>query len=268
MVRLMSGNMAAVISVSACYPLEVLKTRMQIQVNYYLLTLLQGQMENGGEYGVRSLKKVLREEGYRGLYRGIALFKRSYYIMYIGYSISLFCTPLFHSLYFPLYEQCKLHFKERNGWDENSLRLYAVSAGISGLFCNIVTNPLWVVRTRMQGEIFRSASNEHYKRMYKGIFHSLLKIGQEVRKLLVISFKEGVRALFTGLTASIIGISHAMIYFPIYEHQKMFFKKKFEPESPDKPLSSHYIFLSAIISKCKNNNLKGIVASSAMTYPH
>jgi hypothetical protein len=53
----------------------------------------------------------------------------------------------------------------------------------------------------------------------------------------------------SGLTASILGISHALIYFPLYEHWKMFFKRKFEPNS-DK-LSSRYIFLSAIFSKCK-----------------
>lgn len=53
----------------------------------------------------------------------------------------------------------------------------------------------------------------------------------------------------SGLTASILGISHALIYFPLYEHWKMYFKKTFEPNS-DK-LSSRYVFLSAIFSKCK-----------------
>lgn len=114
---------------------------------------------------------------------------------YIGYSVSVFCIPLFHTLYFPLYEKCKLHFKEKNGWHENSFSLYAVSAGISGLFCNIVTNPFWVVRTRMQGEIFRSACNEHYKRMYKGIFHSLLKIGREVSKIFSNIIEGGCKSL-------------------------------------------------------------------------
>jgi len=75
--------------------------------------------------------------------------------------------------------------------------------------------------------------------MYKGIFHSLIKIGSE----------EGPRALMSGLTASILGISHALIYFPLYEHWKMFFKNRFEPK--EEKLSSRYVFLSAIFSKCK-----------------
>ena len=153
--------------------------------------------------------------------------------------MSVFCIPLFHTLYFPLYERSKIYFSDTYSWPADSFKLYSVSAGLSGLFCNIVTNPFWVVRTRMQAETFRCAHQEHYERMYRGIFHSILKIGRE----------EGVRALFSGLTASILGISHALIYFPLYEHWKMYFKRRFEPEC-DK-LSNKYVFLSAIISKCK-----------------
>lgn len=74
----------------------------------------------------------------------------------LGYSVSVFCIPLFHTLYFPLYENTKIFFKEKYGWKDNSFKLYSVSAGICGLLCNIATNPFWVVRTRMQAEIFRS----------------------------------------------------------------------------------------------------------------
>lgn len=56
--------------------------------------------------------------------------------------------------------------------------------------------------------------------------------------------------MFAGLTASILGISHALIYFPLYEHWKMYFKKNWEPKDSDK-LSSRYVFLSAIFSKRK-----------------
>lgn len=87
------------------------------------------------KYGISSLKNVIKEEGIRGLYR--------------GYSVSVFCIPLFHTLYFPIYEHQKLYFAKKYGWNENSFRLYSLSAGSAGLFCNIVTNPFWVVRTRM-----------------------------------------------------------------------------------------------------------------------
>lgn len=88
---------------------------------------------------------------------------------------------MFHTIYFPLYERAKEFFGGRYGWPAESFRLYSVSAGVSGLFCNVVTNPFWVVRTRMQAEIFRSACEHHYQRMYQGIFHSIVKIAREVR---------------------------------------------------------------------------------------
>jgi solute carrier family 25 folate transporter 32 len=74
----------------------------------------------------------------------------------------------------------------------------------------------------------------------------------------------------SGLTASILGISHALIYFPLYEHWKMYFKSKYEPEK-DK-LSNRYVFLSAIFSKSKlgtaSDGLPTLVVSSAIAYPH
>ena len=108
--------------------------------------------------------------------------------------MSVFCIPLFHTLYFPLYEKSKLHFKDKYGWADDSFRLYSVSAGLSGLFCNVVTNPFWVVRTRMQAEIFRSNCEHHYKRTYKGIFHSMYKIGSEVSVSLSILTSLGRRS--------------------------------------------------------------------------
>jgi solute carrier family 25 folate transporter 32 len=73
-----------------------------------------------------------------------------------------------------------------------------------------------------------------------------------------IASEEGVRALFAGLTASILGISHALIYFPLYEKTKLYFRNNFEKKNSEK-LSSKYIFMSAIFSK---------FISSALTYPH
>lgn len=104
-------------------------------------------------------------------------------MLHIGYSISVFCIPLFHTIYFPLYEKTKLNFKDKYGWHDNSFKLYSVSAGISGLICNILTNPFWVVRTRMQAEIFRSAHEEHYVRLYKSMFQSMSRIVHEVELL-------------------------------------------------------------------------------------
>ena len=86
--RLLSSNVASIIAVTGCFPLEVVKTRMQVQGN-----LTAKELINVKPFNLRSLLKIYTQEGVRGLYR--------------GYSISIVCIPLFHTIYFPLYEHTK-----------------------------------------------------------------------------------------------------------------------------------------------------------------
>lgn len=61
--------------------------------------------------GASSVLKMAKEEGYRGLYWGTLNYKNI--STCIGYSISVFCIPLFHTLYFPIYEKLKLIFADK-----------------------------------------------------------------------------------------------------------------------------------------------------------
>ena len=78
------------------------------------------------------------------------------------------------------------------------------------------------------------------------------------KSMVRIAKTEGITALFAGLTASIVGISHAFIYFPMYEKLKLYFLNNFENNEEGR-LSSKYVFVSAVISK---------VIASIITYPH
>lgn len=74
--------------------------------------------------------------------------------MYRGYTLSVFAIPVFNTLYFPSYEFVKHKLKSEYGFENDHASLYSLSAGIAGTCCSIITNPLWLVRTRMQVEIF------------------------------------------------------------------------------------------------------------------
>lgn len=162
-VRILASNFASLISVTVCFPLEVIKTRMHIQVNAFRV-IIQGS-KGVNNHGIRNISKLVKTEGVRGLFR--------------GYSISAFCTPFFHTLYFPLYEQIKLKFKSKFLWEENSFKLYSIAAAIAGITCNIITNPFWVVRTRMQSEIFRSICEKNYEQKYpNNMFKTMLIISR------------------------------------------------------------------------------------------
>ena len=103
-------------------------------------------------YGLTSVLSIAKIEGFKGLYR--------------GYSVTAFCTPMFHAMYFPIYERFKRSFRETWEMKEGSFALYAFAAASSGVISNCISNPFWMVRTRMQAEIFRSMSQENYKAKY------------------------------------------------------------------------------------------------------
>ena len=66
--------------------------------------------------------------------------------------------------------------------------------------------------------------------------------------------------LYNGLSASMLGVAHPLIYFPLYEKSKIYFKRNWDSETSDsESLSSKYVLISAITCKA---------ATSALTYPH
>ena len=71
----------------------------------------------------------------------------------------------------------------------------------------------------MQAEIFRSASEDSYRSKYP------LNIFKAMR---IIAKNEGVMTLYQGLQPSMIGLMHPIIYFPLYEKSKIYFKKTFD----------------------------------------
>ena len=84
---------------------------------------------------MRNMLTIFRAEGIGGMYR--------------GFSISLVCIPVFNTIYFPIYGEVKDFMRLHTNYKDGDVKFYALSAGLSGFFCNVLTNPLWLVRTRM-----------------------------------------------------------------------------------------------------------------------
>lgn len=73
------------------------------------------------------------------------------------------------------------------------------------------------------------------------------------RSIRSIAKAEGVFALWKGLPPTLLGIIHPLVFFPMYEKLKIYFKGENEC------LGTRYIMISSIISK---------VVASAVSYPH
>lgn len=202
--HMIAGAASAWTTALVTCPLDVIKIRMQAGYIGSSNTLLN------------EIKRLAQKEGLRGFYRGLGP-------SLIGY------LPSF-SIYFPLYMKTKEIF----GYDN---RIFG--AIISGSITNLITNPIWVMRTRMMSQHL----SPNTSLLYKSSFDLLKRMIKE----------EGFLSLYRGIGASMIGCTHVAIQFPLYD----FLRRKEGMEGGIGENTS--IISSSILSK---------VCASTITYPH
>jgi solute carrier family 25 (mitochondrial folate transporter), member 32 len=204
-----SGILASII----CAPLDVLRTRLQVWGD------LSGQ-KVGGLY---VFQQIFQNEGWKGGFRGLGA--------------TLITVPLFWGLYFPLYDDLKRTFQTP---ERNPSLVHCGSAILAGAAADVVCNPMFVVRTRLQTEAL------HGSRIPHGIFYTIHSL-----------YKEGGPYVFwRGMTASLMGLSHVAVQFPLYELLKKQARLRSKSDQENTPLE---ILVSSGLSK---------MCASLLTYPH
>ncbi|GBC04497.1 hypothetical protein RclHR1_00570053 [Rhizophagus clarus] len=213
-----AGAVAGCVSSIVTCPLDVVKTRLQNQGKIdHSIPSYKG---TGG-----TLKRIWVEEGIRGLYRGLGPTLYGY-------------LPTW-AIYFSAYDYFKAALGVHAGRTGNHQWVVHIFAAMgAGATSTIVTNPLWVIKTRFMTQ------NERTTYMYKNTFHAFKTIYAT----------EGIRGFYKGLGPSLMGVSHVAVQFPLYEKLKVWLK------NPDKDhLSNLSILFASSISK---------MAASVATYPH
>lgn len=177
-ISLLSGAGAGVACTLVCAPLDVAKVRLQIQGSLGI------HKYSGGTVNI--IRTIYSEEGMRGVFRGVGP--------------ALLTVPLFWGVYWPIYDRTKEHIKNTfPAWSQPVMHFVsAVSAGIVG---DVITNPFWVTRTRIQTLIMHPES--------AGTSMSTFRMMSTIYK------EEGFIALYKGLAASMLGLSHVAIQFPL-----------------------------------------------------
>ncbi|RHZ71065.1 hypothetical protein Glove_262g30 [Diversispora epigaea] len=196
-----AGGIGGMVGAVVTSPLDVMRTRLQSSI-YTSKTkniqpfvrpkilLLKPFIDIG-----KLMKYVYRTEGANALFKGLGP--------------NLIGVVPARAINFFTYGNGKRLLIDWNGGDETSL-VHLAAAITAGLTTSTVTNPIWLVKTRMQLQTSSSNSNSPVK--YKSSLDCLKKVIRE----------EGIKGLYRGLTASYLGVTESTIQWVSYE----FFKSK------------------------------------------
>lgn len=189
-------------------PLEVVKTRLQSSSITFYVSEVQLSTVNGASVARMSppgplhcLKLILEKEGPRSLFRGLGP-------NLVGVAPS-------RAIYFAAYSTAK---EKLNGvLAPDSTQVHMVSAGLAGFTAITATNPIWLIKTRLQLD----ARNRGERRM--NAFECIQRVYQA----------DGFRGFYRGMSASYAGISETVIHFVIYESIKQRILKAKAPPAED-----------------------------------
>lgn len=228
-INAIAGACAGLVSSIATCPLDVVKTKLQAQHNPSSprqFTKSTGPGPGGQPLyrGItHSLRRIWFEEGIRGLYRGLGP-------VLLGY------LPTW-ATYFAIYQHCRQVYG--SGQSSTALLPNVGAAMTAGAVSTTLTNPIWVVKTRMMTQ---SPSHEHGVK-YRSTIDAFVKMFRE----------EGFGTFYKGLGPSYFGIAHVAVQFPLYEKMKAVLGAN----GPDAHISG--VLLASSASK---------MVASATTYPH
>jgi solute carrier family 25 protein 34/35 len=168
------GALAACGAVTLTNPMEVCKTRLQLQGE---LNASKRNPHYKGPFSTFSY--ILKHEGVRGIQRGL----------FPGYIYQSLLNGTRLGLYEPLRNLLKANLPETSAFRTASMVTSGLLSGVLGAF---IASPLFLVKTRMQS-YSSSASGVGVQHAYvtKGTFHTLTRIYQT----------EGIRGLWRGSDA-------------------------------------------------------------------
>ncbi len=179
---------------------------------------------------IGSLKTIFKEEGVGGLFKGL--------------SPALMTVPLFWGIYFFSYDYLKETLAEREFFHSHPMVSHIVSAVVAGGIGDVITNPFWVTRTRIQTLALHSndalhqalhLQSRHHPHGHQAATSSAQQdLAQQVQLQLQrqrhqrevhlsgalamikhIYRTEGLMSFYKGLNASFLGLSHVALQFPL-----------------------------------------------------
>lgn len=221
-----AGISGGIISALLLHPLDLIKTRFAVN---------DGHSRSVPQYkGLKSaFEQIIKTEGVRGLYKGVAP--------------NLIGSGGSWGFYFFFYNTIKGWIQGGNSRMPLGPSWHMFAAADAGILTLLMTNPLWVVKTRL---CLQYTNEKHLpeRLRYKGTLDAVVKIYST----------EGIHGLYRGFVPGMFGVSHGAIQFMVYEELKNWYNGYLNVPIDTKLSTSEYIFFAAV-SK---------LLAAASTYPY
>ncbi len=197
LIESVAGFTAGVVSTLAVHPFDIVKTRLQIEQNE--------RSRPGGS--LRVMRKIASEARLDPTNKNTLSVVRAFYR---GLMPNMVGNSISWALYFMWYSNMKDLIRatrpqlNTTGQRDLSSFDYFLASGIAGVITAVLTNPIWVIKTRMLSTARNTPG------AYKSITHGTFELYRA----------EGLRGFYRGLIPSLFGVSHGAIQFMAYEQLK------------------------------------------------
>ncbi|KAG4077113.1 hypothetical protein HA402_016100 [Bradysia odoriphaga] len=138
---------------------------------------------------------IFRQEGFRGLYKGV--------------TPNVWGSGSAWGFYFMFYNSIKTWIQGGNAAQPLGPAWHMVAAAEAGILTLVMTNPIWVVKTRLCLQ-YDGMPVKNSQSNYGGMVDGLAKIYRN----------EGVKGLYRGFVPGMFGVSHGALQFMTYEEMK------------------------------------------------
>jgi solute carrier family 25 (mitochondrial folate transporter), member 32 len=145
--------------------------------------------------------------------------------------------------------------------------IHMASAVGAGAVADIICNPMFVVRTRLQTEAIHSQhmQQQHASPRRDGGIVAPRNHHSTIQQTIQLLYTEGgIRIFWRGMSANLLGLSHVAVQFPVYEVVKERLQQRqaattATDRTADLSASPILIVVASIVSK---------LTASLLTYPH
>jgi hypothetical protein len=185
-----AGSTGAIIANALVYPLDIVKTRLQVQVKQHPSDVSHTSTDRHYTGTMHAILSIVEDEGIHGLYSGLA-----------GSLLGVASTNF---AYFYWYSTVRtLYFTKVQKSDKHPSTAIELAIGaLAGALAQLFTIPIAVVTTRQQTQL---------KSEKKGMFATAKE---------VIDSEDGVSGLWRGLKASLVLVVNPAITYGAYQRLK------------------------------------------------